>query len=140
MYGMSASKRAASIANLFKYNSISDRDLDPRPYINKNTTSTPSNSRTQRARAYEVKPTSFLSTGCELSINPCSRFLYSRPIWPVEIGRDGEREKYKDIVIIIVGVLCSSTGQILTRLAAIVRRRWCTDSHTYQPGCSTGGR
>ena len=37
--------------------------------------STPNKSQTQRSRAYEG--TSFLSTYCELSINPCSRFLYS---------------------------------------------------------------
>ena len=39
------------------------------------TNSTPNKYQTQRARAYEV--TSFLSTDCELSTNPCSRFLYS---------------------------------------------------------------
>ena len=43
--------------------------------IEKNTNSTPNKSQTQRARAYEV--TSFRSTDCELSTNPCSRFLYS---------------------------------------------------------------
>ena len=43
--------------------------------IRKNTNSTPNKSQTQRARAYDV--TSFLSTDCELSTNPCSRFLYS---------------------------------------------------------------
>ena len=42
--------------------------------IKKNTNSTPNKFQTQRARAYEV--TSFLSTDCELSTNPCSRFLY----------------------------------------------------------------
>ena len=43
--------------------------------IKKNPNSSPNKSQTQRARAYEVK--SFLSTDCELSTNPCSRFLYS---------------------------------------------------------------
>ena len=43
--------------------------------IKKNTNSTPNKSQTQRATAYEV--TSFLSADCELSTNPCSRFLYS---------------------------------------------------------------
>ena len=41
----------------------------------KNTNSTPNKSQTQCARAYKV--TSFLSTDCELSTNPCSIFLYS---------------------------------------------------------------
>ena len=43
--------------------------------IKKNRNSTPNKSQTQRARAYDV--TSFLSADCELSTNPCSRFLYS---------------------------------------------------------------
>ena len=43
--------------------------------IKKNTKSTPNKSQIRRARAYAV--TSFLSTDCELSTNPCSRFLYS---------------------------------------------------------------
>ena len=43
--------------------------------INKNTNSTPNKSQTQRARAYKV--ISFLITDCELSTNPCLRFLYS---------------------------------------------------------------
>ena len=43
--------------------------------IKKNTNSTHNKYLTQRARAYEV--TSLLSTDCELSTNPCSRFLYS---------------------------------------------------------------
>ena len=43
--------------------------------MQKNTNSTPNDSQTQRARTCEVR--SFLSTDCELSTNPCSRFLYS---------------------------------------------------------------
>ena len=43
--------------------------------IKKKTNSTPNKYQTQHARAYKV--TSFLSTDCELSTDPCSRFLYS---------------------------------------------------------------
>ena len=43
--------------------------------IQLNTNSTLNKYQSQRARAYEV--TSFLSTDCELSTNPCSRLLYS---------------------------------------------------------------
>ena len=54
--------------------------------IKKDTNSTPNKSQTQRARTYKV--TSFLSTDCELSTNPCSRFLYSLGPWrrDLEVG------------------------------------------------------
>ena len=42
--------------------------------VKKYTNSTTNKSQTQHARAYKV--TSFLSTYCELSTNPCSKFLY----------------------------------------------------------------
>ena len=47
--------------------------------IKKNTNSTPNKSQTQRAGPWEVA--SFLSTDCELSTNPCSRFLCSLGPW-----------------------------------------------------------
>ena len=43
--------------------------------IKKNTNSTRNKSQTHRAKQYEV--TSFLSTGCELSIETCSKNVYS---------------------------------------------------------------
>ena len=43
--------------------------------IKKNTNSTQNKSQTHRAKQYEV--TSFLSTNCELSIETCSKNVYS---------------------------------------------------------------
>ena len=54
---------------------VTGTDIDWSKTIKKNTNSTPNKSQTKRAKAYKV--TSFLNTDCELSTNPCSRFLHS---------------------------------------------------------------
>ena len=52
--------------------------------IKKNTNSTQNKSQTQCAKQYKV--TSFLSTDCELSTNPCSKNVYSLGPRSMELG------------------------------------------------------
>ena len=59
----------------------------------KKNNSTTTKSPTRSAKAYEV--TSFLSTDCELSTNPCSRFLYSLGPWKDGERKTEERAEYK---------------------------------------------
>ena len=56
--------------------------------IKKNTNSTQNKSQTHRAKQYEV--TSFLSTDCELSIETCSKNVYSLGPWSTTKSQETE--------------------------------------------------
>ena len=61
------------------YNNLQQSQQHGAKTIKKNTNSTQNKSQTHRAKQYEV--TSFLSTDCELSIETCSKNVYSLGPW-----------------------------------------------------------